>query len=101
MHNNNLWKLFVKAAQSFPNNIALSASDRDLTYSQLLNEVLYYSQYLQRLGIKSKDRVTVLLPRDSRLIVALLAVLANGACYIPLDSRYPESRIKDILQDSQ
>lgn len=39
--------------------------------------------------------------RDSRLVIALLALLSCGASYIPLDVRYPGSRIQAIIEDSK
>ena len=44
--------------------------------------------------------VAVLLDRDEKVILAQLAVLKIGAVFIPIDSRYPEERIKYILSES-
>ncbi|WP_113702189.1 amino acid adenylation domain-containing protein, partial [Nonomuraea lactucae] len=40
------------------------------------------------------------LPRDPRLVVALLAVLKAGGCYVPLDPAYPVERLAYLLADS-
>lgn len=101
MQNNHLWQLFAVNAAMTPHELAIVANDRQMTYQTLQQEVFYYMDALHQQGVKSGDRVAILLPRDSRLIVALLAVLATGACYIPLDSRNPKQRNQIILDDSQ
>ena len=51
--------------------------------------------------MRERDRVALLLPRTSRLILSLFGVLKSGAAYIPCDPEYPADRIKLILEDSE
>ncbi len=51
-------------------------------------------------GIEREDRVAVLLPRDARLPLALLAVALAGAVYVPLDELYPRERLAAMLADA-
>ena len=55
---------------------------------------------MRGLGIRQGDMVAVLLNRDEKVVLAQLAVLKIGAVFIPIDSRYPEDRIKYILSES-
>lgn len=97
---NHLWHLFLNTATQFPNEVALIAGKDQLTYQQLLQEVFNYADYLHNEGVKTGERVGVLLSRDKRLIVTLLSILANGASYVPLEKRFPVSRNQAILKDS-
>ena len=56
---------------------------------------------LHKRGVVARDRVALLLPRTSRLILSLFGVLKAGAAYIPCDPEYPADRIKLILEDSE
>lgn len=100
MRNRNLWQLFTETAATYPQDLALIAADKTLTYQQLQHEVYFYIDFLKKQGVSQSDRVAVLLPRDSRLLVTLLAVLGCGATYVPLDFRYPRQRHETILADS-
>ena len=44
--------------------------------------------------------MAVCLPRGPGPVVALLAVLRAGACYLPLDPAYPQERLAYLLEDS-
>ncbi|MEV4089695.1 non-ribosomal peptide synthetase, partial [Nonomuraea fuscirosea] len=48
----------------------------------------------------AESRVAVCVPRQPDLIVALLAVLKAGGCYVPLDPDYPAERLRQIIADS-
>ena len=100
MKNKHLWHLYTASAAIFPNDMALIVGDSKLTYQQLQQEVFFYIEYLRAQGVQQGDRVAVLLPRDSRLLVALLAILGCGATYVPLDARYPRQRCEAILNNS-
>ena len=54
---------------------------------------------LRREG-KSGVRVGLLLPRTRRFFMAELAVLRAGCAAVPMDSAYPEERIRTILEDA-
>ena len=56
---------------------------------------------LRQRGVQERDRVALLLPRTSRLILSLFGVLKAGAAYIPCDPDYPADRVKLILEDSE
>lgn len=49
------------------------------------------------LGIGPEDRIGVCLPRDGRLLPALLGVLKSGAAYVPLDPMQPSARLCAIM----
>lgn len=95
-----LWDLFIHSAAIHLNDCALIADDRTLTYSELKEEVYFYANSLKQMNVQAGDKVAILLPRDSQLIVAILSVLAIGATYIPLDLRNPNDRNKAIMDDS-
>lgn len=95
-----VYKLFEQQAKRTPDKTALIFTGKSYTYQQLneLSNGLAIS--MRRLGIQQGDMVAVLLNRDEKVVLAQLAVLKIGAVFIPVDSRYPEDRIKYILSES-
>ncbi len=84
-----------------PNHEALVAIDGRYTYQEMDELTDRIAAALHQRGVKECDRVALLLPRTSRLILALFGVLKAGAAYIPCDPEYPADRVKLILEDSE
>ena len=94
-------ELFAAAAATHCQQLALVATDASLTYQQLNQAVQQLSAQLAQRGVGPADLVALLLPRQSGLIVAMLAVQQLGAAYVPLDPAYPTARILQMLGQSQ
>ena len=88
-------------AQTQPEHEALVAIDAKYTYKEMDEATNAIAAALREKGVKERDRVALLLPRTSRLILSLFGVLKAGAAYIPCDPDYPADRIKLILEDSE
>ena len=88
-------------AQSQPDHEAIVAIDGRFTYQQMDEITSRIAAALRKRGVQERDRVALLLPRTSRLILALFGVLKSGAAYIPCDPEYPADRVKLILEDSE
>ncbi|MBQ9555240.1 MAG: amino acid adenylation domain-containing protein [Muribaculaceae bacterium] len=88
-------------AQVQPEHEALVATDARYTYKEMDEVTNRIAAALRHRGVKERDRVALLLPRTSRLILALFGVLKSGAAYIPCDPEYPADRVKLILEDSE
>ncbi len=88
-------------AQTQPDHEALVAIDNRFTYKEMDEVTSRIAAALRKRGVVERDRVALLLPRTSRLILALFGVLKSGAAYIPCDPEYPADRVKLILEDSE
>ena len=84
-----------------PDHEALVAIDARFTYREMDIATDRIAAALRQRGVQERDRVALLLPRTSRLILSLFGVLKAGAAYIPCDPEYPADRIKLILEDSE
>ena len=95
-----VYELFEQQAKRTPDKTALIFAGKSYTYQQLdeLSNGLAVS--MRGLGIRQGDMVAFLLNRDEKVVLAQLAALKIGAVFIPIDSRYPEDRIKYILSES-
>ena len=88
-------------AQTQPDHDALVAIDAKYSYLEMDEATNRIANALRQRGVKERDRVALLLPRTSRLILSLFGVLKAGAAYIPCDPEYPADRVKLILEDSE
>ena len=98
------FKLFYESiihhAQRQPERMALIASDARFTYHEFDQATNRIANALRQRGVREGDRVAILLPRTSRLILSMFGVQKAGAAYIPCDPEYPADRVKLILEDS-
>ena len=93
-------KLLEASVEAHPDDLALVAVDQQLTYREMNAQMNRIAHSLIARGIKRGDRIALLLPRTSRLILSQYGVLKAGAAYIPCDPKYPTERINHILDDS-
>ncbi|MBW0113776.1 amino acid adenylation domain-containing protein, partial [Pseudonocardia sp. KRD-169] len=80
-----------------PDRIALVARGRRFTFAEFAAEVHRYARLLIERGVRPEHRVALLLPRDERMVVAMFAVFAVGAAYVPVDAEHPDDRIAHML----
>ncbi|WP_044358169.1 AMP-binding protein, partial [Paenibacillus sp. E194] len=92
--------LFEQQAARTPDQPALVSGEAVWTYGDLEARANRIAGWLRAHGVRSEDRVGVLLSRSPQLIAALLGVLKAGAAYVPLDPAQPAARIEGMIQDA-
>ena len=92
--------LFEEQAEKTPNKIAVIFENQELTYQELNEKANQLARYLIKNGVTNNSVVGIMLPRSLEIIVAFLAVLKTGACYIPIDQNFPNERIEYMLENS-
>lgn len=71
-----------------------------LTYADLATQVRHATAGLRRLGIAPGDVVGVFMPMVPEIVVAMLAIIAAGAIFLPLFSGYGPDPIATRLNDA-
>jgi amino acid adenylation domain-containing protein/FkbM family methyltransferase len=92
-------RVFAQAART-PEDIALWAGERRLTYSELAAGARRIAGHLRALGVGPEMRVGLCSERTPEMILGLLGILAAGGAYVPLDPAYPAERLALMLEDS-
>jgi non-ribosomal peptide synthetase-like protein len=82
-------------------HLAVIAEDATVTFRELDERANQAARYLLKKGLKSGDRIGLLLDKSIHSYVALLAVLKMGGAYVPLDVGFPNDRIAFILEDAE
>ncbi|WP_346535333.1 amino acid adenylation domain-containing protein [Micromonospora sp. DPT] len=95
-----LHRMVAAQAARTPQAEAVRYGDRTLSYRELDEAANRLARVLLQRGVAREERVGVCLPRTPELVVALLAVLKAGACYVPLDPAYPPARVAFMTADS-
>lgn len=93
-------QLFELSVDRQPDAIAAVYDAELLSYQDLDRQANQLAHHLRALNVRPGDRVGICLPRSSKLLVALLAVLKAGAAYLPLDPAYPQERLQFMIQDA-
>jgi nonribosomal peptide synthetase DhbF len=71
-----------------------------MSFGELRARVNRLARWLIGAGAAPGDPVAVVLPRSADSVVAMLAVLAAGAMYVPVDLSYPAERVRFMLADA-
>ncbi|MDJ0347494.1 amino acid adenylation domain-containing protein, partial [Streptomyces sp. PH10-H1] len=93
--------LFAAQAARTPDRTAVVCGELSLTYRELDDRAERLAGHLTGQGVAPGDPVAVLLERSAALVVALLAAVKAGAVYVPLDARWPESRLRAAVADTR
>jgi len=92
--------LLARTAAEHPDQIAVTDGTEQLTYSELLAAAHRLAHRLRGLGVGPESLVGICVDRHPRMVVGLLAILAAGGAYLPLDPDFPADRIDFMLRDS-
>ncbi|AVH59642.1 MULTISPECIES: Pls/PosA family non-ribosomal peptide synthetase [Streptomyces] len=90
------------SVRAYPDEPALDDGHRCLTYRALAVEVEALRRRLADAGVGPGDRVGVRVPSGTNeLYVAILAVLAAGAAYVPVDAEDPDERAELVFGEAE
>ncbi len=90
----------AEQAERTPHAPALADQHHQFSYAQTRAQVAALAQQLTKQGVIRGDIVAVALPRSVFLSLALMAIVEVGAAYLPLDTGYPDERLRMMLEDA-
>ncbi|MFC2106993.1 amino acid adenylation domain-containing protein [Bacteroidota bacterium] len=97
----NVIRLFEEQVRKQPNSIALYYYNDSISYSNLNYKANQLARELIKKGVKKDTIVGLYIDRSVEMIIGIYAILKTGAAYLPLDPKYPDGRIENIISDSQ
>ncbi len=92
--------LFDEVAARYADNTAVELLDGKLSYRELQQRVHALSSSLIDLGVKPGEPVGLCMDRSFDMIVAMLATLRAGGCFVPFDPAYPADRLSFMFADT-
>ncbi|MGP3593866.1 enterobactin non-ribosomal peptide synthetase EntF [Vagococcus sp. WN89Y] len=96
-----LSELVAAQAAKTPDAPALADARWHFTYREMREQVLALAHKLRELGVQPGDSVAVALPRSVFLTLALHGIVEAGAAWLPLDTGYPDDRLRMMLEDAK
>lgn len=93
--------LVAEQAAKTPDAPALADARYLFSYREMREQVVALANLLRERGVKQGDSVAVALPRSVFLTTALHAIVEAGAARLPLDTGYPDDRLKMMLEDAR
>jgi non-ribosomal peptide synthetase-like protein len=93
--------VIYETAARYPDAAAIDDGTVQLTYSELIGDIEASVQWLAARGVGRGDRIGIRMPSGSyALYVAILATLATGAAYVPVDADDPDERAELVFGEA-
>ena len=93
--------LVADQARKTPDAPALADARWQFSYREMRQQVVALAQLLRQRRVKPGDSVAVALPRSVFLTLALHGIVEAGAAWLPLDTGYPDDRLRMMLEDAR
>ena len=92
---------FWRAARRWPQRVAIDGPDGLMSYAELAEAVAALAVAYQAIDPTPQSRVGICAPNSRTHLIALLAALASGKTWIPLNPRSTQFEIGRILDSTQ
>lgn len=92
--------LFSQQAAKRPQQPALIAGDRTISYAELENQANCVAACLRRYGVGPGSLIGVVMNKGWEQVAAVLGILRTGAAYVPIDPLLPEARRRELIADA-
>lgn len=83
----NLCELFAQSVRQYPENLAVENEDGSFTYRELDDISSALAHDLTLLGVGRGSPVLLVTTHGSFNIIAILAILKAGGCFVPIDRK--------------
>jgi len=91
-------EFFFRAAARTPNEVAVIASDRQVTFSEVAAQVMSLAAFLKAEDPRPQTRVCVGCKNSVEHLVAILAVIAAGKTWVALNPRNGDPELQRIVE---
>ena len=91
---------FAETVRRYPEHIAVSYHDEELTYLELDRRSDQIATRLKESGARPEIPVGLCLERSHLAVLGFLAILKVGAVYLPLEVSLPADRINYLMEDT-
>ncbi len=93
--------ILEKTATEYPEKVAITYFEREITYSELDSLSDHFAAALAALDVKKGDRVALFLPNIPQFLIAYFGVLKAGAVLTAISPLHKEREVAYQLSDSE
>lgn len=90
----------IKNFKHFADKRAIMDQYGSFTYQDIAQKAAAIALQLRQLGCGEQDKVVITLPKSHHQVTAVLAVLALGGVYVPIDLNQPVERRAKIIRNA-
>lgn len=101
MEPQNLAHVFIQAARTWPDRLAVQDEDVSRTYAELADQALRLAARIAQAPPSETGIEAFLCPRGLSAYTALLAILLAGRTYLPLSPKWPRSRLRSVIEQAR
>jgi len=95
----NFYEVMEANAKNDPKKTAIFIDDRKVTYLKLKQNIDTFARFLEFSGIRSGDRVAMIIGNSEEFVVSLFAITKIGAIAVPLNTFLKKEEFEYILND--
>lgn len=96
-----LYAMLDEAAERYPQRMAVIFQNTRISYAALRDRAERFAGALRRLGVRTGERVAIMLPNLPQTIVAFWGTLKAGAVAVMTNPLYMETEIVQNLRDAE
>lgn len=93
--------LVEERAHTQPNAVAVCSWDGQLTYAELDETSNRLANHLIEIGVRASVIVPFCFSKSIWAVVATLAILKAGGCFVAIDPTHPTSRLETIIAETK
>lgn len=91
---------FLRSTNLFPNNTAIIINGKSFTYRWLLNKAISIAEKLSQRDKGNSALVGLYTDNNENTYASLIAILLSNKGFIPLNHKFPNERLKKIIDDA-
>jgi amino acid adenylation domain-containing protein len=96
-----LHSLFIEQVSERPEQAAVIAANKKLTYEELYRRASHLARKLRSMGAQPNRLVAVVMDKGWEQVAAVLGVLQSGAAFLPINASLPGERLWHLLDASE
>ncbi|MBK8551797.1 MAG: amino acid adenylation domain-containing protein [Ignavibacteria bacterium] len=93
--------LFEDQVKKTPHAAAVVFEGKELSYLELNERSNQLAHYLRSKGVKEETAVPLYSQRGIEMMIGMLGIMKSGAAYVPVDTDFPQDRIRYMLEDTK
>jgi len=92
-------QLVMDGATQWPNNLAASHKNEQLTYEQLAHDTQHFSAFIDQIDVPPFTRVAIYLPKSLPSVIAMFGCSMAGKVFVPINPVLKPLQVSHILDD--
>lgn len=94
-------KALYENSTKYPDRLAVSCSDGDITYKELWEYVNKFGTYLKNQGLTAGDTVVIQGMQNTAFVIILFGTLLSGGVIVPVDKNIKNNNLNNIINTTK